>query len=225
MELTMKRTDAGTMRRVAIKAMCVVLGCGTAASAVAMQMQVAMPVDSSAPAIAQVAAQPNPVQQGAAKPAPMPGSFTLAVPRSATGQPAQSFKVDVNRVAVAEASPEPAPMRVTVLTPPAVEPDQAPGSTDTAQVSANVMAGNILTKVNPVYPEMAKAAKVQGAVVLHAIIAKDGTMKSLAVVSGPPELVMSSMEAVRQWTYRPYLLNGEPTEVDTTITVNYSLAQ
>jgi len=60
-------------------------------------------------------------------------------------------------------------------------------------------------------------------VVLHAVIAKDGTMKSLAVVSGPQELQMSAMDAVRQWTYRPYLLNGEPTEVDTTITVNYNL--
>ncbi len=86
------------------------------------------------------------------------------------------------------------------------------------------MAGNILTKVTPVYPQAAKDAKIQGAVVLDAVIGKDGLIKSLKLVSGPEELTHSAWNAVSQWTYKPYLLNGEPTEVETTITVNYSLA-
>jgi TonB family protein len=84
------------------------------------------------------------------------------------------------------------------------------------------MAGEIVTKVAPVYPPEAKAARIQGTVVLHAIIGKDGKIESLHVLSGPPELTQSAMDAVSQWVYKPYLLNGEPTEVDTTITVTYS---
>jgi protein TonB len=85
------------------------------------------------------------------------------------------------------------------------------------------MAGNNLTKVNPVYPQEAKAAGVSGVVVLHAIIGKDGTVASLNAVSGPSVLAAAAIDAVRQWTYKPYLLNGNPVEVDTTITVNFNL--
>jgi protein TonB len=91
-----------------------------------------------------------------------------------------------------------------------------------ARISGGVMAGQNLTKVAPVYPAEARAAHVSGAVVLHAIIGKDGTVENLTVISGPEMLRASALDAVRQWTYKPYLLNGEPTEVDTTITVNYN---
>jgi TonB family protein len=93
------------------------------------------------------------------------------------------------------------------------------------RISGGVAAGQIVSKVAPVYPQEAKEQGIQGAVVLHAIIGKDGTIKELAVISGPPELQDSATDAVRQWVYKPYLLNDEPVEVDTTITVNYSLAQ
>ena len=91
------------------------------------------------------------------------------------------------------------------------------------RIAAGIVAGQIISKVNPVYPEEAKAQGIQGSVVLHAIIGRDGTIQELTVVSGPPELTASAMDAVKQWTYQPYLLNGDPVEVDTTITVNYSL--
>ena len=90
-------------------------------------------------------------------------------------------------------------------------------------ISGGVMAGQMLTKVDPVYPEDAKAAGVTGAVVLHAVIGETGTVEELKVISGPPELANSAVEAVRQWTYKPYLLNGMPTAVDTMITVNFQL--
>lgn len=105
-----------------------------------------------------------------------------------------------------------------------------PTSTDTqkaaagsVKVPAGVMAGNIRSRVSPVYPDTAKTAKIQGAVVLHAVIGKDGSIENLQVVSGPEELRRSAIDAVHQWTYKPYLLNGQAVDVETTITVNYSL--
>ncbi len=91
------------------------------------------------------------------------------------------------------------------------------------KVSGGVMAGNNLSKVMPKYPEAAKKAKIQGAVVLNALISKDGNVENLQAVSGPEELRASAIEAVRQWTYKPFLLNGNPVEVNTTVTVTYSL--
>jgi len=106
---------------------------------------------------------------------------------------------------------------------PAQSESQLPSSKPTARISGAVMAGNLLNKVNPVYPQAAKDAKISGTVVLSAVIGKDGAVEHLAVVSGPQELQKSALDAVSQWTYKPYLLNGNPIEVDTTITVNYSL--
>jgi TonB family protein len=93
-----------------------------------------------------------------------------------------------------------------------------------AKVSGGVMAGQIESRVAPVYPEEAKAAGIQGTVVLKALINKLGDVENLQVVSGPRELMTSAIDAVRQWKYKPYLLNGEPIEVETTITVNYQMA-
>lgn len=91
-----------------------------------------------------------------------------------------------------------------------------------AHISSGVVAGNKLFGTSPVYPSIAKAAHVSGAVVLHAVISRGGSIESLAVVSGPEMLRASAVSAVQDWRYKPYLLNGEPTEVDTTITVNFS---
>ncbi len=91
------------------------------------------------------------------------------------------------------------------------------------KVDAGTMAGTLLTHVNPIYPEDAKKAKIQGSVVLHAIVGKDGSVQNLQVISGPKELWRSSLDAVRQWTYKPFLLNGNPVEIETSVTVTYSL--
>ena len=90
------------------------------------------------------------------------------------------------------------------------------------RVSAGVMAGSIITRTQPVYPPIAKAAHVSGSVVLHAVISKTGTIENLEVISGPEMLRANALEAVRSWRYKPYLLNGEPTEVDTQVTVNFT---
>jgi TonB family protein len=90
-------------------------------------------------------------------------------------------------------------------------------------VPAAVMAGNLLTKAVPVYPPAAKKAKIQGTVVLSVVIGEDGNVKNIQVVSGPNELQQASIDAVRQWTYKPYLLNGDPIEVKSTVNIIFSL--
>jgi protein TonB len=86
------------------------------------------------------------------------------------------------------------------------------------------MEGNLIHRVQPEYPALAKMTRVQGVVVLHAVISKLGTIEGLEVISGPPALVQASVDAVRQWRYRPYYLNDEPVEVDTQVTLNFVLA-
>lgn len=83
--------------------------------------------------------------------------------------------------------------------------------------------GSLAYKVVPTYPPLAKSARIQGQVLLQAVISKQGVIENLRALSGPPMLVEAAVEAVRQWRYRPYILNGEPIEVETQITVNFSL--
>ena len=112
--------------------------------------------------------------------------------------------------------------------PPAVSgaaqsADPASNIPQRVRVSQGVVAGLLIHKVTPVYPPEAKRAGVQGTVVLAAVIGKDGAIKSLHVLSGPSTLVDAAIGAVQQWRYRPYLLLGEPVDVDTQITVNFIL--
>ncbi len=92
------------------------------------------------------------------------------------------------------------------------------------RVSAGVTAGNLIQEVKPQYPPLAKAARISGTVVLQAVISKDGRIENLRVLSGHPMLIQSAMDAVRQWRYKPYYLNGEPVEVDTQINVVFTLS-
>lgn len=91
-------------------------------------------------------------------------------------------------------------------------------------VDAKTMSKQLLRKTTPVYPPDAKAAKIQGKVLLEAVIGTDGHVENLKVVSGPKELQQSALDAVREWVYKPYLLNGNPVEVMTTVNVTYTLA-
>jgi protein TonB len=91
------------------------------------------------------------------------------------------------------------------------------------KVSSGVMEGNLLKRIDPPYPSMAKIAHIQGDVVLQATISKQGAIENLRGVSGHPILIQAAMEAVRQWRYKPYELNGEPVEVETTVTVRFHM--
>ena len=91
-------------------------------------------------------------------------------------------------------------------------------------MSRGVAQGYLIRQVTPVYPSLARQARIQGTVLLEAVIAKNGSIENLRVLSGHPMLSPAAIEAVKQWRYRPYSLNGEPVEVETQITVNFTLS-
>ncbi len=92
------------------------------------------------------------------------------------------------------------------------------------RVSQGVSTGLLIKKVTPNYPPLARQARIQGQVVLQAEISKDGTIQNLQLISGHPMLAPAAIEAVKQWRYKPYLLNGEPVAVETQVVVNFSLS-
>jgi protein TonB len=93
------------------------------------------------------------------------------------------------------------------------------------RVGGNVQAANLINQVRPIYPPLAKQARISGVVELSAVIGKDGRVQDLKVIKGHPLLVQAALDAVKNWVYRPTLLNGEPVEVSTTIDVNFTLSQ
>ena len=103
---------------------------------------------------------------------------------------------------------------------PPVAPKPMPKPT-IARISGGVIQGMAIDRPQPAYPPIAKQAHVSGDVVLHAIIGKDGRIKNLSVISGNAMLTQAALDGVANWRYKPYLLNGEPTEVDTTVTVKF----
>ncbi len=105
----------------------------------------------------------------------------------------------------------------------AVAPPLANIQPKAVRLSRGVTEGLLIHRVTPVYPKMAIMTRQQGTVLLQAEIGRDGTIQNLRVISGPPMLINSAMDAVKQWRYRPYLLNNEPVEVETQITVNFTL--
>jgi TonB family protein len=141
-----------------------------------------------------------------------PRSAALAVPRPETAPACPvNASVDMNPVA--------APLR------PADNPQNVTNEAGTKQVriSPQVSQGLLLYKVQPIYPHDAMRNHIQGAVVLHAIIDKNGRISNLKALSGPKELTAAAISAVEQWRYRPYSLEGGPIEVQTEITVNFQL--
>ena len=92
-------------------------------------------------------------------------------------------------------------------------------------VVSKMLQGSLIRKIEPKYPQLAMAARIQGSVVLVAVISKSGTIENLKLLSGHPMLVGAAIDAVRQWQYRPYILNGDVIEVETQITVNFVLGR
>jgi protein TonB len=117
---------------------------------------------------------------------------------------------------VPTAAPPPPPPPVKVEKP--VTPSRI-------RVGGNVQQAKLIRQPKPIYPPLAKQARISGVVRLNAIIGKDGTIQNLTVASGHPLLVPAAMEAVKQWVYQPTLLNGEAVEVVTQIDVNFTLSQ
>jgi protein TonB len=107
-------------------------------------------------------------------------------------------------------------------------PTPAPARTEKTRpvvIGGDVQSSMAISRPNPVYPPIARQARIQGRVMLEALISRNGTIENLRVVNGHPLLVPAALDAVRQWRYRPTMLNGEPVEVQTTIEVNFTLSQ
>jgi protein TonB len=96
-------------------------------------------------------------------------------------------------------------------------------SPHTVKISQGVSQGLITKKVKPVYPPQAQQMRLQGVVELMANISKEGNIGDVKVLSGPPVLAKAAVDAVKQWKYKPYFLNGEPVEVQTQVTINFQL--
>jgi protein TonB len=132
----------------------------------------------------------------------------------------------------------------TILTEPPPPPPPPPPISSSPQAPAKIISGHsasqssahsrivlssgvaqslLIQKSPPMYPPIARAARVSGAVVLHAVISASGSVINLQVISGPPMLQQSALDAVKNWKYRPYLLNNEPVEFETTINVIFIL--
>jgi protein TonB len=101
----------------------------------------------------------------------------------------------------------------------------APSVPKRIRISQGVTKGQLVYRKEPAYPPLARMARVQGEVLLKAIVGKDGSIRELEVVSGSSMLTAGAMAAVQQWRYRPFLLNGEPVEVETNVTVIFQIPQ
>jgi protein TonB len=106
---------------------------------------------------------------------------------------------------------------------PALPPPKPVAAPARIKQGGEVTAASIITQTRPAYPSLARQARIQGTVVLHAIIDKEGKVAQLEVVSGHPLLVQSALDAVKLWRYKPTQLNGDPVEVDTTIQVTFTM--
>jgi TonB family protein len=111
------------------------------------------------------------------------------------------------------------PNRRPPLSSPTAEPPRR------IRIGGNVQATKLISQVKPIYPENAQRSGIEGTVLLHAVIATDGSLLSIGVTNtlADPELAAAAIDAVKQWHYQPTLLNGQPMEVVTTISVNFRL--
>jgi periplasmic protein TonB len=109
--------------------------------------------------------------------------------------------------------------------PPPPKPVEKKVEVQRIKIGGAVQQAKLIRQPKPVYPPLAKQARISGVVHLTAYIARDGTIQRLEVISGHPLLVPAALEAVKQWVYQPTTLNGEPVEVQTTIDVNFTLSQ
>ncbi|MDA0206179.1 MAG: energy transducer TonB [Acidobacteria bacterium] len=197
-------------------------------NAAIVSLQLPKPPRASAP--------PPPQQVVAVRPETFKGELrqpTQIPARVAPIVDAPPPSVELNRIGVVGASPGPSDALINTLTnkvrvapPPAPEPAPVPEAEPTPiSVGGTVQAARIVRRVQPIYPPLARTARISGIVRLQAIIAADGTIAELNVISGHPMLIAAAVDAVKQWRYRPTVLNGKPVPVNTQIDVNFTLGR
>jgi periplasmic protein TonB len=149
-----------------------------------------------------------------------------SVPRNIDLSPDAPSLADLSTVAgAANSSPGALLPEIIVQPPPAPVVKSNPSPRTPILIGGAVQAAKLVSGPKPAYPPLARATRTQGTVRIQAVIARDGSIGNLQLVSGPPLLVAVALEAVRQWRYQPTLLNGEPVEVITEIDVNFTLSQ
>ena len=165
------------------------------------------------PAIVVRPSKPSPtiVRRGLPEPAPV---ASAPLPQEIPLPPLPS--------ASAAESPAPSPdEKPPVVTAQPATTGEVPATKPEPPEPSQIVPGKLIVKVNPEYPSVARAARVQGEVVMHATIGTDGTVQSLRVVRGSPLLVNAAMEAVKKWRYQPYMLDGKAVEGETDITITF----
>jgi periplasmic protein TonB len=175
-----------------------------------------VPVEQPRPVARPAQAQAAPSQANNPFQAPRQIPIVIYVP----DQPEPSALIDTSSLASGAPGPGSSDsiFHGTNLQPTVVRDHVGP-----KQISSGVAVGMLIRKVVPDYPVIGRNMRVEGTVVLQAMISKSGTIENLRVVSGPALLQRAAMDAVKQWQYRPYLLNGEPVEVETTVNVDFKL--
>jgi protein TonB len=147
-------------------------------------------------------------------PTPVPDTTAEGIPG---GMPALTVTNSLNNwISSAPVIAPPAKVEVAPPAPP-------PSTPERIDIGGDVQAALILQQVQPVYPPLARKARIQGRVKLHAVIGTDGKIKNVSVLSGPPLLVEAAVHAVMQWIYRPTILDGKPVEVNTDILVRFTI--
>lgn len=187
-------------------------------SAPAPKPQTVQPTPPPAPAQNQVAPQPSakkPVARGA-----VPAALkTELKPSAGTEPPLEGLVVYEKGKVIFRMTPAPAATRV-----PDVAPGHSDEGTDAAPISLPPEVANtyLVQRVEPVYPDAARQQRLQGAVALDAVVGKDGIVREVRVISGDSQLTSAAVDAVRQWRFKPYLLNGSPVAFQTQITLNFA---
>jgi TonB family protein len=164
----------------------------------------------SEPPVAEPPAKSAPVAASSAAPSP-----SMAKQEPQERAPAISMPAVPIELPTIVSPPNSSPVLQGSRTAPAAHEPSAP------KISAGVVPGAVIFKVNPQYPVGARSARAQGAVVMQAVIGTDGTVQQLRAISGHPLLVSAAMEAVKKWRYSPFLLDGKPVEGETNITINF----
>jgi protein TonB len=178
-------------------------------NATSLRAPMPMPKSTYVPTKTGISAPVNKTQDAAATPASATGGVVGGVPGGVVGG------VPGGILSGVPDSTHPAP--VLAKTP-------APAPVKRVRLAPRVVEANLIHDVTPIYPPEAGRARIQGSVVLLAVIGKDGSVQDVRVESGLPILAQAAIDAVKQWRYRPYLLNGEAVEVDSRITINFTLS-
>jgi protein TonB len=176
-----------------------------------------------APRTGAVAVENNSVNPILVAPGRVPAIISMAADDAAL-QPPGGSEVGIGITGNGFAPGGPDGLSPSLLSGPRpVMPTTPPPSVHAIRTSS-MLEGNLIRRVEPVYPPLARSARIQGSVILVALISKAGTIENLRAVAGHPMLVPAAINAVSQWRYRPYVLNSEPIEVETQITVNFFLS-